>query len=209
MFMGLPSLAFDCLREAITGCGIDADAYSFDEGIPDCAAQYDVFLMFLARYEAGTLTPIARIMDELRERMSKIPAIALIEDVDTDAAAFRRLGFSTVITGLPSVRFAVDLVQFILLSAGHAARNGSAAPEIGGDLCADIDVNVCFTRREAELLELLRRGMPNKIIAHELGISASTVKAHLHNIMAKLHATNRTQAISLLGQVAVRRPLPR
>ena len=42
--------------------------------------------------------------------------------------------------------------------------------------------------------------MPNKIIAYELGISQSTVKAHLHNIMAKLHAKNRTHAICLIGE---------
>jgi hypothetical protein len=36
--------------------------------------------------------------------------------------------------------------------------------------------------------------MPNKIIAHQLAISVSTAKAHVHNIIAKLAVHNRTEA---------------
>ncbi len=63
-----------------------------------------------------------------------------------------------------------------------------------------VPADVCFTRRETELLDLLRRGMQNKLIAYELGISESTVKAHLRSIMAKLKAKNRTQAVCILAQ---------
>jgi len=50
-----------------------------------------------------------------------------------------------------------------------------------------------LTSRECDVLRILRAGRQNKLIAHELGISESTVKVHLRNIMKKLHATNRTQ----------------
>ena len=46
----------------------------------------------------------------------------------------------------------------------------------------------------------LRSGHQNKIIAYELGISESTVKVHLRNIMKKLNASNRTQ-VALVGPV--------
>ena len=36
IFMGPPSLAFDCMRDALSNCGIDADACSFEQGIPAC-----------------------------------------------------------------------------------------------------------------------------------------------------------------------------
>jgi DNA-binding NarL/FixJ family response regulator len=55
----------------------------------------------------------------------------------------------------------------------------------------------CFTSRESEILELIRQGKPNKIIAHALDISESTVKVHMRNIMRKLRATNRTQVAFL------------
>jgi len=69
--------------------------------------------------------------------------------------------------------------------------------------CHDVP-DVCFTRRELELLNLLRQGMQNKRIAYELGISQSTVKAHLRNIMMKLKAKNRTEAACMLAQEAER-----
>jgi DNA-binding NarL/FixJ family response regulator len=50
-----------------------------------------------------------------------------------------------------------------------------------------------LTSRECDVLRILREGRQNKIIAYELGISESTVKVHLRNIMKKLHASNRTQ----------------
>jgi DNA-binding NarL/FixJ family response regulator len=50
-----------------------------------------------------------------------------------------------------------------------------------------------FTLRQAEVVEALRRGKANKIIAYELNLRESTVKVHIRNIMKKLKATNRTE----------------
>jgi DNA-binding NarL/FixJ family response regulator len=50
-----------------------------------------------------------------------------------------------------------------------------------------------FTPREAEVVEGLRRGKANKIIAYELNLCQSTVKVHIRNIMKKVGATNRTE----------------
>ena len=51
-----------------------------------------------------------------------------------------------------------------------------------------------LTPRECVVLELLERGMSNKIIAYRLSLSQSTVKAHVHNIIIKLKVNNRTEA---------------
>jgi DNA-binding NarL/FixJ family response regulator len=53
---------------------------------------------------------------------------------------------------------------------------------------------VKLTPRERSVLDLLQRGMPNKIIGHQLDMSQGTVKAHVHNIIAKFNVHNRTQA---------------
>jgi DNA-binding NarL/FixJ family response regulator len=50
-----------------------------------------------------------------------------------------------------------------------------------------------FTARQAEVVQALRRGKANKIIAYELNLRESTVKVHIRNIMKKLNATNRTE----------------
>jgi DNA-binding NarL/FixJ family response regulator len=48
--------------------------------------------------------------------------------------------------------------------------------------------------RETEVLQLAARGMPNKRIARELGISEKTVKAHMTQIFQRIGVTDRTQA---------------
>ena len=53
-----------------------------------------------------------------------------------------------------------------------------------------------LTEREELILELLKKGKPNKIIAYELGLSESTVKVHIRNILTKLRVNNRTEAVS-------------
>jgi DNA-binding NarL/FixJ family response regulator len=47
------------------------------------------------------------------------------------------------------------------------------------------------------VLQLLKRGETNKIIANELGMSESTVEEHVRNILEeiKMRATNRTGAV--------------
>ncbi len=48
--------------------------------------------------------------------------------------------------------------------------------------------------REREVLKLVTEGLSNKEISQSLGISPSTVKNHLRNIMEKLHVRNRVEA---------------
>jgi len=52
-----------------------------------------------------------------------------------------------------------------------------------------------LTERQAEVLALLARGKPNKIIAAELDIAEPTVKAHVTEILRALKVTNRSQAV--------------
>jgi LuxR family maltose regulon positive regulatory protein len=55
---------------------------------------------------------------------------------------------------------------------------------------------VSLTRREQEVLRLLAAGASNQDIAHTLVISLDTVKKHVSNLLGKLDATSRTQAIA-------------
>jgi DNA-binding NarL/FixJ family response regulator len=48
--------------------------------------------------------------------------------------------------------------------------------------------------REREVLQLVTRGLSNKLIARELGISEKTVKAHLTTIFQRINVTDRVQA---------------
>jgi len=52
-----------------------------------------------------------------------------------------------------------------------------------------------LTKREQEILALLAKGFLYKEIADQLGISLSTVRAHLHTVYEKLHVQSRTEAV--------------
>src|SRR6516164_10702808 len=58
-----------------------------------------------------------------------------------------------------------------------------------------------LTPRELSVLDLLREGKPNKLIAAGLSMEESTVKVHVRNILKKLHAANRTQAASVANRL--------
>jgi putative nucleotidyltransferase with HDIG domain len=63
---------------------------------------------------------------------------------------------------------------------GHAKRNVDPCP---------------LSTREVEVLKRLAEGKVYKQIAHELELSTSTVRTHLHNTYAKLGAVDRAQAV--------------
>lgn len=69
--------------------------------------------------------------------------------------------------------------------ATDAIIAASQKPAPGADL----------TQRERELLALMSRGMSNQQIADALSIALPTVKFHITNILSKLHADNRTEAV--------------
>ncbi|AVF03246.1 hypothetical protein C4375_05565 [Devosia sp. I507] len=57
-----------------------------------------------------------------------------------------------------------------------------------------------LTAREREILTLVSEGYQNKLIADRMALSEHTVKAHVHNLIAKLRVTNRTQAAAYLHE---------
>ena len=62
---------------------------------------------------------------------------------------------------------------------------------------------ISFSKREKQVLELLAAGKTNRDIGTALFISESTVKFHVHAILSKLDATNRTEAVSIAVQQGV------
>jgi DNA-binding NarL/FixJ family response regulator len=74
------------------------------------------------------------------------------------------------------------------------AALGRMIAELGDELNLQGEV-IELTPREMEVLRLIARGEPNKIIASELGIAEPTVKNYTSNIMEKLEANNRTHAV--------------
>jgi DNA-binding NarL/FixJ family response regulator len=68
------------------------------------------------------------------------------------------------------------------------------------------DGYAALTAQQRKVLEMLVSGKSNKLIAYELHVAESTVKAHVSAVLRKLKVTSRTQAVlnasKLLGRVA-------
>ena len=72
----------------------------------------------------------------------------------------------------------------------------SIDPEVAVQLAEHVsDENL--SRREVEVLSLIAAGNSNKMVAAHLGLSEETTKAHVKSIIAKLHANDRTHAVTL------------
>lgn len=56
-----------------------------------------------------------------------------------------------------------------------------------------LKISVRMTKRERQVIQLVADGLTNKEIAHNLHLSPSTVKSHIHNILEKLALRSRVQ----------------
>ena len=60
-----------------------------------------------------------------------------------------------------------------------------------------------LSKREYEVLQLISQGLSNQEIAEKLFVSVSTVKTHVSNILGKLDASRRTQAIQRAKELRI------
>jgi len=67
----------------------------------------------------------------------------------------------------------------------YVARQWREAPTL------PIKIRLGLTRREQQLVPLIARGLTNKEIANQLGVSEQTVKNHIHRMLRKLGTSDR------------------
>lgn len=80
------------------------------------------------------------------------------------------------------------------VAAGGVHVDAALAAEL--EQAADAGPRAALTGREREVLALVAKGLTNDRIADQLRISAETVQTHVRNVMAKLHASTRTEAVA-------------
>jgi DNA-binding NarL/FixJ family response regulator len=137
----------------------------------------------------------------LCRRLPDVPIVLFAEREETaQVAAALRQGVRGYITSTLSPEVVIAVLRLVraggtfvpaslVLQAGpHRERpEQEPAPRVADKKLED------FTPRELEVLDRLRRGMSNKMIAYDLDICENTVKVHIMHIMRKLQTSNRTQ----------------
>jgi DNA-binding NarL/FixJ family response regulator len=147
-----------------------------------------------------TNTCVQSALELLRVRVPEALAVVLSDrdDVDEVKCALTHGARGYIPT---SVGCEVVVAALRLVSAGGtfvpANAFRSTAPKLDdqpeGERKGRPD-GLDLTPRELSVIDLLREGKPNKLIARQLDMQENTVKVHVRNILKKLNAANRTHA---------------
>ena len=138
----------------------------------------------------------------LRAQYPSLPIVVV--SANDDPAVIRRCmafgasGYIPKTLGIEALRQAISRVL-----EGEAWT----PPEV--DLSRDADAETramiarlsSLTPQQVRVLMMLSGGLLNKQIAHELGVSEATVKAHVSAILQKLGVDSRTQAVIAAGRI--------
>ena len=81
--------------------------------------------------------------------------------------------------------------------SGRATLSPNAAQALVQTTNQPPEPGLDLTEREREVLALMVEGLTNTQIAGQLGVSPSTIKSHVSNILSKLGVASRTEAVTL------------
>ena len=133
----------------------------------------------------------------------RCPTVVLSDNEDPDLIV-HMLGMNVrgyVPTSL-SIGVAVQAIELALAGGVYVPASSLIAAHRLPDTSSNAQkTKGLFTARQAAVVEALRKGKANKIIAYELQMRESTVKVHVRNIMKKLHATNRTEVAYMANRL--------
>jgi len=214
MLISRPGLVGECLGRMLADGGFDAVLQPLGEPIRQLSIAPALAILCLNQVDPGLLIAARQRIDELHGLAHSTPIMAMVGEAHrSELRDLAQLGIGATLVGLPSIDIAVAAIRFAIIGGPCVTAEirlrldtivGDAAPRAAdrdardGDRSGE-DHDCRFTPREAAVLQLLRQGQQNKVIAHTLAISESTVKVHLRAIMAKLRVTNRTQIVCSLG----------
>jgi len=150
----------------------------------------DAILLDLALPGMDGVEAIARL------RQVGAPPVVIFsahEDAEAMIEAVRAGARGYVIKGAPGSEIVSAIRE---VASGGSYFRGAAANAIAREVRSPRDPDG-LTPREREVIRLVGEGLSNKQIAQRLGIAERTAKFHVRQIMSKLGADNRAQAVAL------------
>jgi DNA-binding NarL/FixJ family response regulator len=151
-----------------------------------------------------TTRPDVTLMDLQMPEVSGVEAISAIR---AECPAARIIVLTTYTGDVQALRaLKAGAKGFLLKSAlrkemieairtVHAGRT-AILPEVASQI-AEHAASESLSEREVEVLQCVARGSANKEVAIRLRVSEETVKVHMKHILEKLHASDRTHAVTI------------
>ncbi len=143
----------------------------------------------------------------LRNAVPAIPIVVIT--ADQDPATVRELaarGAAGFMSKSLSRRTMVDALHCVASGDLFFTETG-ATEDVGpsggtGNIDEELEQKICsLTQQQRKVLEFVASGLANKVIAYELGITESTVKAHVSAVLRKLNVHSRTQLALIVNKV--------
>ena len=145
--------------------------------------------------------------------LARTPGVNLAAAAAADAAASQQAqrwlaGKGVAVSALPAVVPAEWVSDTAVLRPMQVAQPSAAsAASAAGALAAASGVDragmagLGLTPRQSDVLTLLLKGLPNKLIARELNVSVETVKDHVAAVLRALGVGSRTQAVLVVSRL--------
>ncbi|WP_284041214.1 response regulator transcription factor [Jejuia spongiicola] len=116
-----------------------------------------------------------------------------------------QFGKYTLISGDTQIEYIMAGIAIVFLGIGLFINKKTQKPTPVS--IHDIDLKkveeLGITNREYEVLQLISIGLSNKEIADKLFLSESTIKTHVSNLLVKLNAKRRTQALQIAKNLQI------
>jgi DNA-binding NarL/FixJ family response regulator len=196
-----------CLAQCLTAYGVGKEILSFGS-IEEWRHQENALSASAILLNVGSRKVTdAKTGSEIADLVSEAHPIPVVILADTDdlEQILKALNYGAKAYIPSSIRFEICVEAVNLVLAGGTFVPASSVFALHKAIDTGVDstraMASVFTERQEEVVQALRRGKANKIIAHELNLRESTVKVHIRNIMKKLKATNRTEVVYKLNEM--------
>jgi DNA-binding NarL/FixJ family response regulator len=193
-----------CLRAIMPDCeiGVAATARQALDRL-DGPVPWDLVVLDLGLPDARGVDVLTRV--RARAPDTKVAVLSATEDRDTVDRVMRAGAAAFVPKSTDRIALLESLKGLLGIAPTVGDSDCDSDPPLPGRRPRDNDfvheALGAMSPRQMQVLRMLVRGLPNKEICHELGLSENTVKIHIGAVLRALRARNRTEAVALASQV--------
>lgn len=202
---GLAAVAFidrysftrDCIAASLQAAGTDLRIvpHASCADVLKSGARYDLLLLHWHGGD-GEFAQSEAAASQLRSLTGLGPVVVLGESERPEliSAAFANGARGYIPVSSTSAGLAIKIIRLVNEGGTFVPLSSLPSPDAhrtgrpGGTIPP-------LTPREKAVLQLLKQGKANKVIAHQLSLSETTVKSHIRHIMRKMKVRNRTEAV--------------